>query len=68
MFKFFGDVPVFMLWFERKKTYSCGAADTEQHTLFASSGYWTNEAFTGLERHEGKRLMTKISFWGGVSL
>ncbi len=28
----------------------------------------TNEAFTGLERHGGKWLMTKFSFWGGVSL
>ncbi len=28
----------------------------------------TNEAFTGLERHGGKWLMTKFSFWGGVTL
>ncbi len=28
----------------------------------------TNKAFTGLERHGGKWLMTKFSFWGGVSL
>ncbi len=28
----------------------------------------TNEAFTGLELHEGKWLMTKFSFWGGVNL
>ncbi len=28
----------------------------------------TNEAFTGLERHGGKRLMTTFSFWGGVTL
>ncbi len=28
----------------------------------------TNEAFTSLERHGSKRLMTKFSFWGGVSL
>ncbi len=28
----------------------------------------TNEAFTGLERHGGKQLMTKFSFWGGVTL
>ncbi len=27
-----------------------------------------NEAFTGLERHGGKRLMTTFSFWGGVTL
>ncbi len=27
-----------------------------------------NEAFTGLERHGGKWLMTKCSFWGGVTL
>ncbi len=27
-----------------------------------------NEAFTGLERHRGKLLMTKFAFWGGVSL
>ncbi len=27
-----------------------------------------NEAFTGLERHGGKGIMTKLSFWGGVSL
>ncbi len=26
----------------------------------------TNKAFTGLERHGGKWLMTKFSFWGGV--
>ncbi len=28
----------------------------------------TNKAFTGLEWHGGKWLMTKFSFWGGVSL
>ncbi len=28
----------------------------------------TNEASTGLERHVVKWLMTKISFWGGVSI
>ncbi len=28
----------------------------------------TNKAFTGLERHGGKWLMTKFSFWGGVTL
>ncbi len=28
----------------------------------------TNKAFTGLERHEGKWLMTQFSFWGGVTL
>ncbi len=28
----------------------------------------TKEAFTDLERHGGKWLMTKCSFWGGVSL
>ncbi len=28
----------------------------------------TNEAFTGLVRHGGKWLMTKFSFWGGVTL
>ncbi len=28
----------------------------------------TNKAFTGLEQHGGKWLMTKFSFWGGVSL
>ncbi len=28
----------------------------------------TNEAFTGLEQHGGKWLMTTFSFWGGVSL
>ncbi len=28
----------------------------------------TNEAFMGLERHGGKWLMTKFSFWGGVTL
>ncbi len=28
----------------------------------------TNKAFTGLERHGGKWLMTKFSFWGGVCL
>ncbi len=27
-----------------------------------------NEAFMGLERHGGKWLMSKFSFWGGVSL
>ncbi len=27
-----------------------------------------NKAFTGLERHGGKWLMTKFSFWGGVTL
>ncbi len=27
----------------------------------------TNKAFTGLERHGGKWLMTKFLFWGGVS-
>ncbi len=27
-----------------------------------------NEAFIGLERHCGKWLMTKFSFWGGVTL
>ncbi len=27
-----------------------------------------NEAFMGLERHGGKWLMTKFSFWGGVTL
>ncbi len=27
-----------------------------------------NKAFTGLERHGGKWLMKKISFWGGVTL
>ncbi len=27
-----------------------------------------NEAFTGLERHGGKWLMTTFSFWGGVTL
>ncbi len=26
------------------------------------------EAFTGLERHVGKWLMTTFSFWGGVTL
>ncbi len=28
----------------------------------------TNKAFMGLERHGGKWLMTKCSFWGGVTL
>ncbi len=28
----------------------------------------TNEAFTGLERHGGKWLMSIFSFWGGISL
>ncbi len=28
----------------------------------------TNEGFTGLERHGGKWLITKFSFWGGVTL
>ncbi len=28
----------------------------------------TNKAFTGLEQHGGKWLMTKFSFWGGESL
>ncbi len=28
----------------------------------------TTKAFTGLERHGGKWLTTKFSFWGGVSL
>ncbi len=28
----------------------------------------TNKAFMGLERHGGKWLMTKFSFWGGVTL
>ncbi len=28
----------------------------------------TNKAFTGLELHGGKWLMTKFSFWGGVTL
>jgi len=28
----------------------------------------TNEAFTGLERHGGKWIMTKFSFCGGVNL
>ncbi len=28
----------------------------------------TNKALTGLERHGGKWLMTKFSFWGGVTL
>ncbi len=28
----------------------------------------TNKAFTGLERHGGKWLMAKFSFWGGVTL
>ncbi len=28
----------------------------------------TNKDFTGLEQHEGKWKMTKLSFWGGVSL
>ncbi len=28
----------------------------------------TNKAFTGLERHGGKWLMTKFSFWGWVTL
>ncbi len=28
----------------------------------------TNKAFTGLERHGGKWLMTTFSFWGGLSL
>ncbi len=28
----------------------------------------TNEAFTGLERYGGKWLMTKVSFWGLVTL
>ncbi len=28
----------------------------------------TNKAFTGLEWHGGKWLMTKCSFWGGVTL
>ncbi len=28
----------------------------------------TNKAFTDLERHGGKWLMTKCSFWGGVTL
>ncbi len=28
----------------------------------------TNKAFTSLERHGGKWLMTKFSFWGGVTL
>ncbi len=28
----------------------------------------TNKAFTGLERHGGKWLMTKFSFWGGVKV
>ncbi len=27
----------------------------------------TNKAFTGLERHGGKWLMTTFSFWGGVT-
>ncbi len=27
-----------------------------------------NKAFTGLERHGGKWLMTNFSFWGGVTL
>ncbi len=27
-----------------------------------------NKAFTGLERHWGKWLMTTFSFWGGVTL
>ncbi len=27
----------------------------------------TNEAFTGLERHGGKRLKKTFSFWGGVT-
>ncbi len=26
------------------------------------------QAFTALERHGGKWLMTKLSFWGGVTL
>ncbi len=28
----------------------------------------TNKAFMGLEQHGGKWLMTKFSFWGGVTL
>ncbi len=28
----------------------------------------TNKTFTGLERHEGKWLMKKKTFWGGVTL
>ncbi len=28
----------------------------------------TKEAFTGLEQYGGKWLMTKFSFWGGVTL
>ncbi len=28
----------------------------------------TNEDFTGLERHGGKFLMTKFSFWSGVTI
>ncbi len=28
----------------------------------------TNKAFTGLEQHGGKGLMTKFSVWGGVAL
>ncbi len=28
----------------------------------------TSKAFTGLERHGGKRIMTKVSFRGGVTL
>ncbi len=28
----------------------------------------TNKAFTGLEQHGGKWLMTEFSFWGGVTL
>ncbi len=28
----------------------------------------TNKAFTGLEQHGGKWLMTQFSFWGGVTL
>ncbi len=28
----------------------------------------TNEAFTDLERHGGKWLMRKFSFWGGATL
>ncbi len=28
----------------------------------------TNEAFTGLERHDGKWLITKLLCWGEVTL
>ncbi len=28
----------------------------------------TNKAFTGLEQHGGKWLMTEFAFWGGVTL